>query len=99
MSKGAIAAPVLEPIISHDIPLAVSREGIQRAMVPEPVGKAPASPAPNKKRVIINVANPVVAPVKAVNKDHIITIRIKTFFCPILSAIAPEGISNKAYDK
>jgi len=78
------------------VALAVSVAGNHRDIVPELFGKAPASPTPNKKRMVINVNSPVVAPVNAVNKDHHKTMRIKTARCPMRSPNMPEGISNKA---
>ena len=39
---------------------------------------------------------PVAAPVKAVNNDHQITIRINTLLCPMRSLNIPEGISKSA---
>src|SRR5271170_6175912 len=94
--NGATAAPVFVPISSDDIALLVSAAGNQRETTAELFGNAPDSPMPKKNLANINVINPVVAPVNAVNTDHHITMRIKLARCPILSPIMPEGISNNA---
>ena len=94
--NGAMAAPVEEPIVSHEIPLDVSVIGNHRDMAAEPFGNAPASPAPNKNRAQIREKKPVVTPVSAVNKDHQSTMRMNTARCPIRSPSTPDGISKMA---
>ena len=60
------------------------------------LGKQPASPAPNRKRVIHIEAKLHIQPVAAVKNDHHSTTRSSTFFAPSLSPSQPVGISNKA---
>jgi hypothetical protein len=59
-------------------------------------GNAPASPAPNKARTVINDVALHTHPVAAVNSDHQITIRISTRRGPIRSPSQPPGISKRA---
>jgi hypothetical protein len=57
-------------------------------------GNAPASPAPNRKRIITNDVKPHAAPVSAVNTDHQMTMRASTDREPCRSPSRPVGISN-----
>lgn len=61
------------------------------------LGKQPASPAPNRKRVIHIDATFQVQPVAAVKNDHHNTTRARTRRAPSLSPSQPVGISNSAY--
>src|SRR5262245_27175256 len=73
--------------------------GNHREMLEAAPGYAPASPAPNRKRVTSRVNKLLARPVKAVNADHHRTIRVSTLRAPIRSASAPDGISKSAYDR
>ena len=94
--KGATAAPRLCPAVIDDTPSEDSLAGNHREITAELFGKDPASPIPNRKRTMISDINPVVKPVRAVNKDHHNTMRIKAALWPIKSPNMPEGISNSA---
>ena len=60
------------------------------------LGKQPASPAPNRKRIASIELKLHAAPVSAVKNDHASTRRERIFFTPSLSPISPIGISNSA---
>ena len=57
-------------------------------------GKAPASPAPKRNRVMTSDEKPSAAPVSIVNADHQSTIRVSTRRGPVTSPSQPDGISN-----
>ena len=69
-----------------------SRMGIQRAMARLAVGKAPASPIPNRKRITISETAFQAAPVAAVKRDHHATRIESTRLAPMRSASQPVGI-------
>src|SRR6185436_16451190 len=96
-SGGAKAPPDLAPI--HMIPLARLRSpsGNQRERARESVGKAPASAAPNTKRVMSSVTKLRVRPVKIVKRDQQPTIRISIRRCPQRSPSHAVGISQTPY--
>ena len=60
------------------------------------LGKQPASPAPNMKRITHSDARFHAAPVRAVNTDHSSTSWVSTRRTPNLSPNRPMGISNSA---
>src|SRR5256885_10480406 len=60
-------------------------------------GEHPASPAPNRNRVIDIEMKFHIQPVAAVKKDHQSTTRTSTLRAPSLSPSHPVGISNSAY--
>jgi len=60
------------------------------------LGKQPASPAPNRKRVTHIDQKFHIQPVATVKKLHQTTMRIRTLRAPIQSPIQPPGISNSA---
>ena len=62
-------------------------------------GNAPASPAPNRKRIATSDGNPRAADVSIVKADHHNTMRVRTRRGPMTSPSHPEGISNSEYDK
>ena len=62
-------------------------------------GNAPASPAPNRKRIATSDGNPRAADVSIVKADHHNTMRVRTRRGPTTSPSHPEGISNSEYDK
>lgn len=61
------------------------------------LGKAPASPTPNRKRMAISDQNPVASPVAIVKPDHQTTIRVSTARGPMRSPSQPPGTSKIAY--
>src|SRR5215471_873026 len=75
--SGATATPKLIPTIVEDTPNDDSLDGNQRDTTAELFGKAPASPAPKRKRATMSDEKPIATPVNAVKTDHHITIRIK----------------------
>ena len=83
------------------VPCALPRSclGNHREKVRATVGSAPASPAPNRNRIVTIDAKPNAMPVSTVNADHQQTIRVSTRRVPIRSAHQPVGISNSAYAK
>jgi hypothetical protein len=79
-------------------PCALPRSAIgnQLAKLREMLGKAPASPTPNRKRTTSSEAKFHAAPVIIVNADHHRTIRVSTLRGPVMSPSQPLGISNAA---
>ena len=73
-----------------------SRAGSQVVKALATLGKQPASPAPNRKRVASSEGKLHAHPVAAVNMDHHSTMRISTLRGPIQSPRYPPGISNMA---
>ncbi len=74
-----------------------SRAGNQRDSARAALGKAPASPAPNRKRIATSEERERAAPVSIVKPDHHSTIRVSTCRGPRVSPSQPEGISNSEY--
>lgn len=62
-------------------------------------GNAPASPAPNRKRTAKSVAKLRTIPVNPVNTDHNTTTELRRTRGPKRSAIAPDGVWNRAYPR
>ena len=71
-----------------------SRDGNQREKLRTMFGKAPASPAPNRKRIVTSPPKLRAVPVSAVNADHHNTIRVRTRRGPRRSPSQPDGISK-----
>src|SRR5438067_13760067 len=92
---GAIALARLTATQMTLVARARSVDGIQRETTDEQLGKAPASPAPKRKRAARSEENPVTAPVNAVKADHQRTIRNKTVRGPMRSASNPLGASSR----
>ena len=59
-------------------------------------GNAPASPTPNRNRMIVSDQKPVARPVAIVKADHQITMRVITFRGPMRSPSQPPGTSKIA---
>ena len=59
-------------------------------------GNAPASPTPNRNRIIVSDQNPVARPVAIVKADHQTTMRVITSRGPIRSPSQPPGTSKIA---
>src|SRR6266576_2150425 len=95
-SSGVNAPP--QRALSHITPTARLRSsrGNQLVNIFARLGKQPASPAPNRKRVTSNEPRFQAQPVAAVKNDHQTTTRISTLRGPILSPSQPPGISNSA---
>ena len=89
-----IMPPTREP--SSMTPLARPRSlsGNQRDKLRAMFGNAPASPAPNRKRITTSDRKPCAAPVSMVKADHHNTIRVSTRRGPLTSPSQPEGTSN-----
>ena len=62
------------------------------------LGKQPASPVPNMKRITSSEPRFQAAPVNAVNSDHSNTTWVRMRRTPSLSPIRPMGISIRAYE-
>ena len=71
-----------------------SPAGNHRDMTRAAFGYAPASPAPNRKRMTSRAGSPQAAPVRAVNTDHQTTMRVSTARLPNRSPSRPVGTSN-----
>ena len=101
MSSSAIGADSMPPTRDpkNSTPFAVprSRDGNQREKARTMLGNAPASPAPNRKRIVSSDPNPRAAPVSIVKPDHHSTMRVSTRRGPRTSPSQPEGISNSEY--
>ena len=82
----------------HMMPCARARSccGSQMVKALVRLGKQPASPAPNRKRVTTREIWLHTQPVAAVKKDHHSTTRMRTLRGPIQSPSQPPGISNSA---
>src|SRR5438046_3116645 len=95
-SSGVNAPP--QRALNHITPTARLRSsrGSQLLNILAKLGKHPASPAPNRKRVTSSDIRLKTQPVAAVKNDHQITTRISTLRGPILSPSQPPGISNSA---
>ena len=85
--------------LSHRMPCARTRSlsGSQVVKALERLGKQPASPAPNMKRVTVSETKLHAHPVAAVKQDHHSTMRSSTLRGPIQSPRNPPGTSNMAY--
>ena len=96
-TRGGVKAPP-QRAKAHSMPCAVtrSRAGSHMLSMRVRMGKHPASPAPNRKRMTHSDTTFQAAPVNAVNTDQPRTICIRTRRTPILSPSRPMGISNKA---
>src|SRR5579862_6802844 len=82
-STGVNAPPQRAKVHMMPCALACSTGGSQVENALVRLGKQPASPTPNRKRVIHIVVKLRIAPVSAVNADHHSTIRIRTLRGPI----------------
>src|SRR5215471_5309958 len=83
-TTGALpAAPTANPMNETLSARPCCDGGNQREIVRVVLGTAPASPAPNRNRMMIREAKPAVTPVNAVNIDHHSTIRVSAFLVPI----------------
>jgi hypothetical protein len=96
-TRGGVNAPA-QRALSHMMPCARtrSRAGSQVVKALATLGKQPASPAPNRKRVPNSAGKLHAHPVAAVKVDHHSTMRIRTLRGPIQSPKYPPGISNMA---
>ena len=96
-TNAGVKAPPSRALV-HMIPCARVRSsnGSQRLNALVRFGKAPASPAPNRKRVAINETQLKAHPVATVKNDHHSTMRRSTLRGPMRSPRYPAGISNRA---
>src|SRR5688572_15180667 len=94
--RGANAPPILPAAQIKACAVPVSYFGNHFETTMELLGYAPASPAPNKKRMINKLIRPFAAPVSAVKNDHHNTTLLNIFLGPILSPMIPVGISKRA---
>jgi hypothetical protein len=99
-TRGGVAAPP-QRAQAHNNACALTRSpaGSHTLSMRVRMGKHPASPAPNRKRMIHRERTFQAAPVKAVNTDQPNTICSKTRRTPIRSPNNPIGISNRAYER
>src|SRR5687767_8413869 len=95
-SNGVIAPPQRAPIHMTACARVRSTLGSQVLNALVRFGKQPASPAPNRNRVIHIETKFQAQPVAAVKKDHHRTTRTSTLRAPHLSPIQPVGISKSA---
>ena len=86
------AAPRRDPEKFIPVTIPLSFKGIQLQIALDMPGKAPASPAPNKKRTINNDIKFHAKPVKAVKIDQIVTIDANIFLGPKRSTNIPDGV-------
>src|SRR5208283_3842404 len=93
---GVSAAP--QRVLNHRMPCARTRSlwGSQVAKALVTLGKQPASPAPNRKRVAASETKLEAQPVAAVKKDHHRTMRVSTLRGPSQSPRNPPGTSINA---
>src|SRR5262245_1199714 len=94
---GASAPPNRVPMNKTPCALPTSRLGNHREKLREIVGKAPASPTPNRNLVPSSTGKFHANPVAIVNADHQTTIRVIIRRGPNTSASHPLGISKTAY--
>src|ERR1039458_5559265 len=99
-TSGGVKAPP-QRAASQRMPWARTRSpgGSQVVKALVRLGKQPASPVPNKKRVATREAWLQAHPVAAVKNDHHRTMRVRTRRGPIQSPRKPPGISNNAYPR
>src|SRR6266567_8750793 len=95
-SGGAKAPPSRVPIKVMPCARPRSLIGNHLEKLRDVLGKAPASPAPNKNRNVRSDAKLHASPVAIVNADHHKTIRVSTFRGPIVSPSQPLGTSKMA---
>ena len=93
--KGANAAPMRLAIQINDCARPVSDLGNQREITMVAFGYAPASPIPNRNRMINNMVKVLEKPVNMVNTDQERTILKSMDLGPFRSPHNPTGISNK----
>src|SRR5688572_21529150 len=94
---GAATAPSWAAVRSSPCTRPRSAAGTHRDRMRATFGYAPASPAPNRKRMTISDTSPVPAPVRAVNTDHQTATRVSTDRAPARSPHRPVGTSNSPY--
>src|SRR4029077_11818295 len=96
-ASGGVAAPP-QRVAAHmsDCAVTRSRAGNQALSMRVRLGKHPASPAPNRKRITQRDERLQAAPVSAGNADQASPIRSKTRRTPTRSPSRPAGSSNKA---
>ncbi len=96
-ASGGVMAPP-QRAKAHIMACAVtrSRAGIQALSMRVRLGKHPASPAPNRKRITTMEVTFHAAPVSAVHTDHAKTICASTRRTPSRSPSRPMGISKRA---
>ena len=88
----ASAAPMREPEKLMPFTRPRSFTGIHEYTTRAMPGNAPASPAPNRKRMTSRLTKFHAAAVSPVNTDHAVTTAVSTKRPPRRSAIAPPGV-------